>query len=84
MKQSRALVAGFLCVLLCPALAQQTAGEPPEMVKQLSKLYQAHVVAFRSLFPLDATANGLRAYDDQFSNWLTEEHREARRTQHTN
>src|SRR4051812_37726528 len=81
MKRSPSSLAGVLCLLLSSALAQETAGGPQETAKQLNKLYQDHVVAFRSIFPLDASANGLRVYDDQFSNWLSEEHREVRRTQ---
>src|SRR5215203_115923 len=81
MNRSPFLLAGVLCLLLTSAFAQETPGDAQETARQLNKLYQDHVVAFRSIFPLEATANGFRAYDDQFSNWLSEEHREIRRTQ---
>ena len=79
MKLSRFLLAGLLALAAVPGLAQDTAAERQEISKHLSKLYLDHVVAYRSLFPLEASANGFRAYDDQFANWLTEEHREAQR-----
>ncbi len=81
MNRFRILLACALGLVMGSGLAQDTASESQELAKQLNKLYQDHVIAFRPLFPLEATANGLRAYDDQFSNWLTEEHREARRAQ---
>jgi uncharacterized protein (DUF885 family) len=46
---------------------------------RLNKQFLEYSVASRSLFPLFATANGLREYDGQFANDLSEEHRELQR-----
>lgn len=81
MRLFRALLAGLLAFAAAPGLAQDTAGEAQEVSQRLNKLYLDHVVAFRSLNPLNATTNGFRAYDAQFANWLTEEHREKERQQ---
>ncbi|MGH8640423.1 MAG: DUF885 domain-containing protein [Burkholderiales bacterium] len=57
------------------------AGEQPaeEVSRRLNQVFLDYAVASRSLFPLFATTNGWRAYDGQFANDLTEEHREAQR-----
>jgi uncharacterized protein (DUF885 family) len=81
MRLFRSLLAGLLALAAAPGLAQDVAGEGQEISRRLNQLYLDHAVAIRSLFPLGATANGFRAYDAQFANWLTEEHREAHRRQ---
>jgi uncharacterized protein (DUF885 family) len=47
--------------------------------RRLNQLFQDYAVASRPLFPLFATANGWHEYNGQFSNTLSEEHREAER-----
>ena len=59
MNPFRYVLAGVLCLLLCPALAQEMADDPPDIAKQLNNLYQSHVVAFRALFPLGETCRSI-------------------------
>lgn len=81
MKTIRIVLAALLAIAAVRGLAQDRAGDAQELAQRLNKLYLDHVVAFRSLNPLNASTNGFRAYDDQFANWLTEEHREKERQQ---
>lgn len=73
------VLAAVLAITALPALAQGAESAATEASRRLNQLFQEHAVAFRPLFPLSASANGWRAYDNQFANWLTEEHREAQR-----
>lgn len=81
MKITRIVLAALLAMTAVRGLAQDRAGDAQELSRRLNQLYLDHVVAFRSLYPLTATTNGFRAYNAQFANWLTEEHREAHRQQ---
>lgn len=81
MKSTRIMLAALLALAAAPGLTQEKAADAQAVSQRLNKLYLDHVVAFRSLNPLNASVNGFRAYDAQFANWLTEEHREAHRQQ---
>jgi uncharacterized protein (DUF885 family) len=70
------LICIFGAGVRCSA-AQSDSGD--SLSRQVNQLFLDHAVASRPLFPMFATANGWRAYDGQFANELTEEHREKQR-----
>jgi uncharacterized protein (DUF885 family) len=76
-RTARLLLAGILAAAPCGVIAQQYS--PDDTSEALNRMFQEYAVASRPLFPMFATANGWRQYDGQFTNELTEEHREAHR-----
>jgi uncharacterized protein (DUF885 family) len=74
----RCLLAAFLAITATAGFAQD-AGSALEISKRLYRMFSEHLVGTRALYPLGATANGLREFDGQFVNDLTEEYREAHR-----
>lgn len=60
-------------------LGAQGALDADTRSKQLNQLFLDFSIASRSLFPIGASANGWRRYDDQFAVDISEEHRQKQR-----
>ena len=71
------LAAAALAVAAAPRAEEEASAR--EVSSRLNKLFLDYSIASRSLFPLAATANGQRDYDGQFTNFISEEHRELQR-----
>ena len=70
-----------LVVLAASAPASLRAQTPDAggQSKQLNQLFRDFSIASRALFPIAASANGWRRYDDQFTVEISEEHRAKQR-----
>jgi uncharacterized protein (DUF885 family) len=68
----------WLLLLAAPTVLAQEPS-PADLSKRLNRMFLDYAVASRPLFPMFATVNGWREYDGQFTNDISEEHREAQR-----
>lgn len=71
------VAAAALAVAAAPRAEEEASAR--EVSSRLNKLFLDYSIASRALFPLAATANGQRDYDGQFTNFISEEHRELQR-----
>jgi uncharacterized protein (DUF885 family) len=80
-RRLRRLAVCLAAVALAVAAVSRAEDDPSarEASSRLNRLFLDYSVASRSLFPLFATVNGLREYDGEFANDLSEAHREAQR-----
>jgi uncharacterized protein (DUF885 family) len=71
-----AAAAALAVAAVFPVFPQEA---PQDASQRLNQLFREYAVASRPLFPLFATVNGWHEYNGEFTNTLSEEHREAER-----
>src|SRR5262249_36454077 len=75
---SRYLLAFLLAVVAAPAPAQD-GEDATTLSRRLAQMFVDYAIASRTVYPMFATVNGFRDYDGQFTNDISEEHREDQR-----